>query len=71
MERAKSLSLKNLENERRLKEMELEVSTAKVRGDELRKREMTAGDDKRRLEQQVAALKSEVGQCRLTPGFRC
>ena len=61
VERAKALSAKSKENEKRLREMEIEVTTSRVRQEDLRRREMSAGDEKRRAEQQLSALKAEVG----------
>ena len=43
VERAKSLSAKLKESDRRLKDSEMEVTTSRVRQDDMRRRESTAG----------------------------
>lgn len=60
VERAKALTAKAKENETRLREMEIEVTTSRVRQEDLRRQEMAAGNDKRRAEQQLAALRAEA-----------
>jgi hypothetical protein len=49
VERAKSLSAKLKESDRRLKDSEMEVTTSRVRQDDMRRRESTAGEAWRKM----------------------